>query len=100
PLAGARAPGAEMHDRPAVRERLMHREVGGVVALLELRPVERAAPAVCGAAPALRALPRACRRTLLDEQRLDAGVGRCIQHLLPAGGRALAAPVRLLEPLE
>src|SRR5581483_304716 len=98
PLRVAERAGADAHDRPAVRDRMTQREVGAVVALLELRAVQRAAASVGRRAAALRALPRAFLRALLHEEEIDARVRRGVEHLLPPGRSALAASAVLVEP--
>src|SRR4051794_40470013 len=55
----------------AMREGLVHGQVEAVVALLHLRPVQRARAALGAHPPAARALPRRVLCPLLEEQQVD-----------------------------
>ena len=87
----------ESKDAPAVRERLVDREVETVVALLHLRSVERARSSLGADPPAARALPGRPLGSFLEEQQLDSPVGGRLEGVGPACGRPGAA-ARLLAP--
>src|SRR5213075_2960158 len=83
----------------AVRERLVDGEIEAVVALLQLRPVERAGAAAGADAAALWALPGAAVGAVLEEQELDAAVRCGFQRGRPAARRPAAAAGFLTPPL-
>src|SRR3954468_14096274 len=87
----------ESKDAPAVRERLVDREVETVVTLLHLRSVERARSSLGADPPAARALPGRALGSFLEEQQLDSPVGGRLEGVGPACGRPGAA-ARLLAP--
>src|SRR5829696_3937136 len=94
PLARQRA------HRAAVRQRLVYRQVGGVLALLHPRAVERARAVARRSAPAARALVRGLPGPVREEQQLDPAVRRGLERLLPAGRGAAVSAGLLLPPLE
>src|SRR5918996_1905698 len=87
-------------DRPAVRERLVHGEVEALLPSLHPGAVERAVPVAQRGAPARGTLPGLVVGTLLEEQEIDAPVGRSLERAGPAGHRAPAAPGLLAPALE
>src|SRR6266550_437622 len=87
----------ESKDAPAVRERLVDREVETVVTLLHLRSVERARSSLGADPAAARALPGRALGSFLEEQQLDSPVGGRLEGVGPACGRSGAA-ARFLAP--
>src|ERR1700686_1585144 len=87
----------ERQDAAAVGKRLVNREVKPIVSLLHPRPVERARAALRADAAALRALPGGAVRALLEEQELDAAVGRGFEGVRPPG-RGSPTASRFLAP--
>ena len=86
--------------RPAVGKRLVDGEVETVLALLHLRPVERAGAALDPDAAAGRALPGLVVDALLEEQQVDTAVGGRLERRAPAGGCAGVAAGLLLPALD
>src|ERR1700716_1149577 len=76
---------------PAVGQSLVDGKVEPFVAVLHLGPIERAAPTRGRDPSASRALPGLVLDTVLVEERVDAGVRRGFERLLPARGCPAAA---------
>src|SRR5581483_7327898 len=91
--------GGQADDRAAVGERVVDGEVGAL-GRLDLVPVDGAAPRRGRRPPAARALEGAPRRPGLEEEEVDAPVGRRRERLLPAGARTAAAAPLLAPALE
>src|SRR5262245_59102634 len=91
---------AEADDRAAVEDRAVDREIGGVVAFLELRAVQGALAAVGVRAAAVGAGPRLVTGRLGDEQDRDAPIRGGLEGLPPARGGAAVAAVFRLPPFE